>query len=46
MLVRPLMIKLKMMVRDDCAVSACSPGPDSDYKCSHPLLVRVQGVGL
>ena len=33
-----------MTVRDDCAVSACSP-PDQTpvYKCSHPLLVRGWG---
>ena len=35
MLVRPLMTNLKTTLRDDCAVSACSPSPTSVYKSSH-----------
>ena len=39
-LVRPLTTNLKIAVRDDYTVSACSaPIPDSVYKCFHPLLV-------
>ena len=41
MVVRPLMTNLKMTVRDDCTVSACSPPPPTHSVCksSHPLLV-------
>ena len=44
-LVRPLMTNLQMTVRDDYAVSACSPlslptHTCSVYKSFHPLLVR------
>ena len=43
-LVRPLMTNLKITVRDDCVVSACSsPHHHSIYKCPHPLLVGRQG---
>ena len=42
MVVRPLMTNLKMTVRDDCTVSACSPPPPTHSVCksSHPLFVR------
>ena len=43
--VTPQMTSLKMTVRDDCFVSACSPLPTL-YKSSHPLLLRGGGVGL
>ena len=43
MLVRPLMTKLNMSVRDECAVSACNPSPVSVYKMlSPPALDRCQ----
>ena len=32
------MTNFKMLVRADCAVSACSP-PTPVYKCSYPLIV-------
>ena len=43
--VTPQMTNLKMTVRDDCAVDACSPLPTL-YKSSHPLLLRGGGVSL
>ena len=39
------MTDLKLAVRDDCAVSACAPTPESVYKCSHLPLVGGGGVG-
>ena len=48
MLVRPLMTNLKMTVRDDCAVSACSPPPLTLLMLSptpNPLLVWAGGWG-
>ena len=43
MLVRPLMTSLKITIRDDCAVSACSSPLPTVYKCPHPLLVGREG---
>ena len=43
-LVRPPMTNLKMTVRADCTVPACSP-PPSAYKSSHLLFVRGSGGG-
>ena len=47
MLVRPLMTSLKMTVRDDCAVSACSsPTPTLSIKALAPLVAVGWGVGV
>ena len=46
-LVKPLMTNLKMTVRDDYAVSACSPPPLLvSVKALVPLVAGVGGAGL
>ena len=45
-LARPLMISLKMTVRDDCAISACGRPPLLFIKFLAPLLVEKGGVGF
>ena len=43
MLVRPLMTNLKMTVRDDCAIAACSHPPPLSIKALAPCLL---GAGV
>ena len=42
-LVRPPMTNLKVTVRTDCAISACSQPPTSVYKRSYPPVARGWG---
>ena len=44
MLVRPLMTNVKMTVRDDCTVSACTPHPTLSTKVLTPCLSRASLV--